>query len=235
MKLKKIASLMLAGIMAVSMLAGCKDNGSSSTPNEPTEPVASGLSAMLADAMDKDLVEKDYIHFVDGTDEVALKSATEVIGKINLFGYGETVQDAKLIRWVSPLVPVGSQENVAAEFEDKADLDHYYGTDGAHDFFVDSDDLNKPFKSGIIYVVDGSITNMSAVMKEIAGHLDSELGDWNMPENGTVEGTNEQNTEYDFDYNIAVSVVNVPNELGMEFNYSYNFISVTITRTATNA
>ena len=233
MKLKKIASLMLAGIMAVSMLAGCKDNGSSSTPNEPTEPVASGLSAMLADEMDKDLVEKDYIHFVDGTDEVALKSATEVIGKIDLFGYGEDVKNAELIRWVSPLE--GSQENVAAEFEDKADLDKYYGTDAAYDFFSGSDDLNKTFKSGIIYVVDGSITNMSAVMKEIAGHLDSELNVENMPENGTVKGSNGKNTEYDFDYNIAVSVVNVPNELGMEFNYSYNFISVTITRTATNA
>ena len=233
MKLKKIASLMLAGIMAVSMLAGCKDNGSSSTPNEPTEPVASGLSAMLADEMDKDLVGKDYIHFVDGTDEVALKSATEVIGKINLFGYGEDVTGAELIRWVSPLA--GSQENVAAEFENKADLDMYYGTDADYEFFSGSDDLNKPFKSGIIYVVDGSITNMSAVMKEIAGHLDSKLNVGNMPENGTVIGTNEQNTEYDFDYNIAVSVVNVPNELGMEFSYSYNFISVTITRTATNA
>ena len=233
MKLKKIASLMLAGIMAVSMLAGCKDNGSSSTPNEPTEPVASGLSAMLADEMDKDLVGKDYIHFVDGTDEVALKSATEVIGKINLLGYGEVVRGAELIRWVSPLA--GSQGNVAAEFEDKAGLDKYYGTDGVHDFFTDSEDLNKTFKSGIIYVVDGSITNMSAVMKEIAGHLDSKLNVGNMPENGTVIGTNEQNTEYDFDYNIAVSVVNVPNELCMEYNYSYNFISVTITRTATNA
>ena len=37
MKLKKIASLALAGIMAVSMLAGCKDNPSSSS--EPTNPV----------------------------------------------------------------------------------------------------------------------------------------------------------------------------------------------------
>ncbi len=233
MKLKKIASLMLAGIMAVSMLAGCKDDGGSSTPNEPTEPVASGLSAMLADEMDKDLVEKDYIHFVDGTDEVALKSATEVIGKIDLFGYGSIVEKAELIKWVSPLA--GSEKNVAAEFEGKADLDLYYGTDEDYEFFTGSDDLNKTFKSGIIYVVDGSITNMSAVMKEIAGHLDSKLSVENMPANGTVIGTNEQNTEYDFDYNIAVSVVNVPNELGMEFSYSYNFISVTITRTATNA
>ena len=43
MKLKKIASLMLAGVMAVSMLAGCNtssdtDGGASSTPTEPSTP-----------------------------------------------------------------------------------------------------------------------------------------------------------------------------------------------------
>ena len=43
MKLKKIASLMLAGVMAASMLAGCNtssdtDGGASSTPTEPSTP-----------------------------------------------------------------------------------------------------------------------------------------------------------------------------------------------------
>ena len=54
MKLKKIASLMLAGIMAVSMLAGCKDGASSSTPTNPIEPVdnsfATDVNAELSDA-----------------------------------------------------------------------------------------------------------------------------------------------------------------------------------------
>ena len=44
MKLKKIASLALAGIMAVSMLAGCKDNPSSSTPTDPETPVVSNAA-----------------------------------------------------------------------------------------------------------------------------------------------------------------------------------------------
>ena len=46
MKLKKIASLMLAGIMAVSMLAGCKDGASSSTSDDDTvvTPVATGIA-----------------------------------------------------------------------------------------------------------------------------------------------------------------------------------------------
>ena len=52
MKLKKIVSLALAGILAVSMLAGCKDNSSSSstpTPNEPTTPnVVSAVENAIA-------------------------------------------------------------------------------------------------------------------------------------------------------------------------------------------
>ena len=47
MKLKKIASLALAGIMAVSMLAGC--NGNPTDPETPTDPTtpATGVSASL--------------------------------------------------------------------------------------------------------------------------------------------------------------------------------------------
>ena len=47
MKLKKIASLMLAGIMAVSMLAGCgegKDNGGNAGSSS-SQPTSTGLSA----------------------------------------------------------------------------------------------------------------------------------------------------------------------------------------------
>ena len=54
MKLKKIVSLALAGILAVSMLAGCGDNGDSNstvTPpvdNTPASAIASALNAQLS-------------------------------------------------------------------------------------------------------------------------------------------------------------------------------------------
>ena len=50
MKLKKIASLMLAGIMAVSMLAGCK-SGNEEKPNEPETPVATGIASAVDGAI----------------------------------------------------------------------------------------------------------------------------------------------------------------------------------------
>ena len=54
MKLKKIASLALAGIMAVSMLAGCNgSNGNEQPPASSSEPTTSGfatsVNAELAD------------------------------------------------------------------------------------------------------------------------------------------------------------------------------------------
>ena len=53
MKLKKIASLMLAGIMAVSMLAGCNgssDNGTN-PPASSSEPTTTGLVSAVKDAI----------------------------------------------------------------------------------------------------------------------------------------------------------------------------------------
>ena len=48
MKLKKIASLALAGVMAVSMLAGCAETNANSTPNPNPAPVESGAADVTA-------------------------------------------------------------------------------------------------------------------------------------------------------------------------------------------
>ena len=64
MKLKKIASLALAGIMAVSMLAGCKDGSSSSS--EPTNPVTpvTDAAAVVNGELDNN---EEKISFTDNT------------------------------------------------------------------------------------------------------------------------------------------------------------------------
>ena len=54
MKLKKIASLMLAGIMAVSMLAGCKSGTTTDDEKNPVVPVASNAVKYVEDALDSD-------------------------------------------------------------------------------------------------------------------------------------------------------------------------------------
>ena len=68
MKLKKIASLMLAGIMAVSMLAGCK---SGTTPNDDSSSSEVTTVSDAASAINAALDEaKDTISFT-GSDELA--------------------------------------------------------------------------------------------------------------------------------------------------------------------
>ena len=80
MKLKKIASLMLAGVMAASMLAGCQttSNEQPTQPEEPTTP-STGYSSMLEDKMSVQVTNKTV--FQDDADlNAALDYAVGNIG-----------------------------------------------------------------------------------------------------------------------------------------------------------
>ena len=71
MKLKKIASLMLAGVMAVSMLAGCSTTAVDPEPTPDPDPVpATGYSVELAANL-SDAAKKDYITYEDNADDIA--------------------------------------------------------------------------------------------------------------------------------------------------------------------
>ena len=82
MKLKKIASLMLAGIMAVSMLTACQ--GTNVDPEDPTNPVEPGTDGVSAEI--GDMVEHpDYVVFKD-SDALNnnLKDAVEYAGVLDV-------------------------------------------------------------------------------------------------------------------------------------------------------
>ena len=66
MKLKKIASLMLAGIMAVSMLAGCKTADNNGEEENPVVPVASDAVTYANDALSAK--EKEVMTFSGSTE-----------------------------------------------------------------------------------------------------------------------------------------------------------------------
>ena len=80
MKLKKIASLMLAGVMAASMLAGCNTTSNQpQNPNNPVQPGTNGLSDEVADLIGEKVPE--YVTFKDDTKlDDALKFAVEFAG-----------------------------------------------------------------------------------------------------------------------------------------------------------
>ena len=84
MKLKKIASLMLAGVMAVSMLAGCSGNGSNSGNNgngnnTVVEPGTPSIVTAFNDGQDED--NKVKVTFSSNASlDAALKKAVENSG-----------------------------------------------------------------------------------------------------------------------------------------------------------
>ena len=83
MKLKKIASLMLAGIMAVSMLAGCKGAASSNTADPEVKPVDNSLSAYVNEKLDDEL--KNIVTFSsDSKLESALNKAASMVDENTL-------------------------------------------------------------------------------------------------------------------------------------------------------
>ena len=83
MKLKKIASLMLAGIMAVSMLAGCKssNNGGNGNDNDDTTVVPSTSAIVTAFNNGQDEANDVKVNFTsDASLDAALKKAVENAG-----------------------------------------------------------------------------------------------------------------------------------------------------------
>ena len=92
MKLKKIASLMLAGVMAVSMLAGCSDKGGASSEDQNNEATGVNAAAVIA-ALDEDTTKnvtfsassdlqktlEDAIKVANGAEETVDMSALKKI------------------------------------------------------------------------------------------------------------------------------------------------------------
>ena len=221
MKLKKIASLMLAGIMAVSMLAGCKSGTPNSNPNEGDEGnTTSGYSAMLGEAVAdtlKDAKHDDVVTFADnGDDQIALEDALGNIGAAD-------IRSAAVAKTLKTL----SNTAAKADFKDAAKL-HRDTLIYANNFFDGKSNVNNTRKVGAIYYIDGSV-EMSKVIDQIAAQTETAFK--NLQESATVKDSNGTSTEYKFDYTVSVSVVNVPATSDTTFVGSVNFIAVTVTRT----
>ena len=210
MKLKKIASLMLAGVMAVSMLAGCSNTAVDPEPTPDPDPApATGYSAMLDEKVDD---KNDYVTFADNAnDEAALEYALNSVGQMM----------ADKLAYVKDVTKVDSGSKVAAEFTDKAELNTYCDWRTLNNNWTDGETV----KDGILYVVDGTVA-MENVLDDIAVNVLKVVE--KLP--NTSYGTR---AKYSFDYVVSVSVVNKPVTIVEGYTASANFIAVTITRTAT--
>ena len=256
MKLKKIASLALAGVMAVSMLAGCSTasnggNNGGEGEGEGEGTVVSGYSSVLGEALkDVDCIkDKDYITFQDSAaDETALQAAVDAIDADSLKDYAE-IRDVESISGENTGKFSGvTSKRVESIFVNGAKISDndlkagdlamkwYAGYDGGS---ADAGNkfINTSAKDGALYVVNGAVTVEQAV-KMVAEEVKEQLAKDALPETNAAP-TNCDGEDctaygsYKYDYTISVSVVDKTQQSDYDqASNSAHFIAVTVSRTA---
>ena len=246
MKLKKIASLMLAGVMAVSMLAGCSTAvDPEPTPNPDPTPSAN-YGTTFYSYLSSDAQKKMTFGSNAGLD-AALKTAVERAGSLSIatnywladtvveLGTDRIIVDAgtgsvdgdkyevldSLQRVAKNLSESTGADNTALHVRDK----DYTGMQavlnqidnkGEH---KNADDVN----AVALYVVDSTVS-VEAALDNIAENLDDIIK--NLDIIGHVEN-NKGEYEYKYTGSVSVTSKSIPNVDGM----SVNFIAVEIART----
>ena len=86
MKLKKLLALALAGVMAVSMLAGCKDNGNSNSGDDEGNQTTGVTAQAVIDALGKDITS-NVTFTADGELQAVVDEASRYVsdGIVNTF------------------------------------------------------------------------------------------------------------------------------------------------------
>ena len=252
MKLKRIVSLALAGVMAVSMLTACgNSNGNGGqVPPEENNTVDGGYSDMLAKYME-DVADLDHVTFQDNSDDVAaLKDALGNFGNV-VIGGGSLLPVLVCLESPNNIIPgisigpveivppvsgdgVLSINNLKKDFAKSLDLaDDDLAVDDLS--LAQKDSLNVTRKDGTIFAIDGSIS-LEKVMNQIANGnnfkdrfkgLNGVLG----AKSALPESLTDGELTWHYNYTVSASVVNVPATAVDGYNGSVNFIAVTVTRT----
>ena len=191
MKLKKIASLMLAGVMAVSMLAACGDNSSTTTPVVPPVDDNTATSA-ISDALNDQLFSKqaDLLSFESNS---KLASLLDRIAEDDEdFEIRDTlVSSAARPTLLAPRVDVDIANIVNAAFN---------GTNPAVTMTNADIAVNHNNNRAYLYVytVDGSMQDVDqiarAVMNGVNGLQDHVYDVAGIVDNGTIP----QQTDYEY-------------------------------------
>ena len=253
MKLKKIASLALAGIMAVSMLTAC--NTTSEQPQDPTTPPtttpATGKSAVFEAAL-SDLADVK-ITMSDSNDlQTALDAAAQNVGSATIIDFTNAIRSAGVggnfgVRTIANFdedgnvyvadvnngaamgwglttnVRAGDLSVTAADMDALSVREAFVSLVPAHKE-VDTETVT------MLFAVDGMIGEDAAV-RQVATVLDQEIGalqiddDWN-----TDIGSVGDHTTLHYTYTGSVSITN--RALADNHGMSLNIIAVQITRTA---
>ena len=199
MKLKKIASLALAGVMAVSMLAGCSGKGNNSGNNNNNGVVtATGVNADTVIAALKDAT----------TEAVKVTASSELQNEL------ETV--VKYLGDAS--FAIGHEED---DFSRNA-MTYFTGVDYVDNFDFEDEDNYKKAQTVIFAHATSNMENMGNDVDDtisklaIARSIDAAINELEMKENSLADGDEVKDGEdyYTFNYTAELAVVKVSNAAG---------------------
>ena len=200
MKLKKIASLMLAGVMAASMLAGCNTTSNQpQNPNNPVQPGTNGLSNEVADLIGEKVPE--YVTFKDDTKlDDALKFAVEFAGVKDIlpqYMHDDTLQDVDISIYERLAKAVGDDIADAVEYDNIGNEDILQKAEEA-----DSYQLETVVASDVTAV--SSTIGENAVKTQIAEKLDDVVAAYKYSTKGATSNDNGAD-DFNFKYTVSIS------------------------------
>ena len=216
MKLKKIASLALAGIMAVSMLAGCKSNPAD--PENPTNPeTTTGIVAAMNNG--QSATNKIKVTFSsDASVEAGMTAALKALGD------GAATTNANTLTEL-----VASRTGITTDVGMSIVSDPDDETDGNLD---DADKVDGKVITGLtVFRVDDVLTETAAERKAVSqiDAIIANLPDTTFVDDKTSTGTGNGEKYADYSYTGTINMVSVENSNGTTSYY----VGYTITRTAT--
>ena len=238
MKLKKIASLALAGIMAVSMLAGCSTTSVNPEPNPNPgndEPTVSGYSQMLynhlTNAAKKKVTPQDSNDVNDAL-AAAMKYAAgnTIANSYDWFINGDT-HAVNNSDWRNA---PDSLKNGAVELINELAAENTLKESVWMAFDVlDPDPANYQSDSmniSMLFVADG-LKDYDAVMDEVAAWIAQEIqyleDDYDLPgDDYKDDGGNSMNTDYEYTMSVAADTITLTADHGK----SMTFVAVNIAR-----
>ena len=152
MKLKKIASLMLAGVMAVSMLAGCSNGTKPDEPDNPVAPVTTNLAGYV-----NGLLSEDVTKNIKFTDDTELRAALAAVA-----GKSSNVSSSD-IQTKNTTVDVTKGGNVTLGNKVKAEFTSGVITVSGLAGWIDDDATSNDGVASYleVYVLDGDMTEMN--------------------------------------------------------------------------
>ena len=194
MKLKKIASLMLAGVMAASMLAGCQTNVKPEDPEDPIDPGTNGVSAAVG-ALIADVPE--YVTFKDSSDlDADLQYAVEFAGVLDVMPQYVTCDKLTMV-----------DDSIQSRLKDAVDVTPY-----ASIYDIGDEDVLLEAEKENTYKIDDAVAveiraissaiGENAVNKMVAEMIDEYVVDYEYSTRFTTGGNG---GNYNHTYTVSVS------------------------------